>query len=73
MNISMRSEGQEIENEIRQHCIKWLTDKEFEYLKSMNDKDFYQWVYYDTEERFSDYDTDTLQIIIGMVKETDDD
>jgi len=73
MIISMRSEGQEIEHEIRKDCIKWLTDQEFEYLKSMNDKDFYQWVLHDMEERFADHDTPTLEMIINIIKEGNND
>jgi len=73
MIIVMRSEGQDLEHNIRQECIDWLTKKEFEVLTSMSDKDFYQWVREDMEERFENYDTSTLEQIIKLMKGEDND
>ena len=73
MIISMETEGSRIERELRGEYIDELTQREFNYLKSLNDKDFFEWIRQDIVERFEDYDVDTLKNIINLIEEQDND
>lgn len=69
MTISMETEGSRIEREMRDECIDWIANQEFEFLTSLNDKDFYQWIKNDIENRYKDYNLLELEAVVNVVKE----
>jgi len=69
MIISMETEGSRIEREMRDECIDWIANQEFEFLTSLNDKDFYQWIKNDVENRYKDYNLLELEAVVNVVKE----
>ena len=69
MIISMETEGSQIEREMRDECIDWIANQEFEFLTSLNDKDFYQWIKNDVENRYKDYNLLELEAVVNVVKE----
>jgi len=65
----METEGSRIEREMRDECIDWIANQEFEFLTSLNDKEFYQWIKNDVENRYKDYNLLELEAVVNVVKE----
>lgn len=52
----------------REESIKWLTDKEYEYLSNLSPKGFYEWVRIDMNERFEHYDEKAMIEVVAIMK-----
>lgn len=73
MIIEMMSEGALLEEQARDEYINWLVNKEFNYLRTLNDRQFKEWIKEMIEDQFAEWTATDLEFIICVMKENEND
>ena len=64
MIIEIMSEGALLEEQARGEYIDWLVNKEFNYLRTLNDRQFKEWIKEMIEEEFAEFSSTDLETFI---------